>query len=67
MKSLTHSVAAMTLLVAANSAAGPGSSNVNISLTGEVIATASCSFSIAEIDQVHHDLRVSLRLHRPPH
>ena len=45
MKSLTHSVAAMTLLVAANSAAGPGSSNVNISLTGEVIATASCSFS----------------------
>lgn len=45
MKFLTHSVAAMTLLVAADSAAGPGSSNVNISLTGEVIATASCSFS----------------------
>lgn len=44
MKSLAHSTS-MLLMMAANAVAGPGSSNVNISLTGEVIATASCSFS----------------------
>lgn len=45
MKSLTHSTAILMLLAATNAVAGPGASNVTISLTGEVIATASCSFS----------------------
>ncbi|WP_230351055.1 fimbrial protein [Lelliottia sp. WAP21] len=47
MKSLSHGASALMLL-AAGANAGPGSSNVDISITGEVIATASCTFSSNE-------------------
>ncbi|HIE5387463.1 TPA: fimbrial protein [Enterobacter cancerogenus] len=48
MKRLSRGASALMLLATAGATAGPGSSNVDIAITGEVIATASCTFSSSE-------------------
>ncbi|MGE2624750.1 hypothetical protein ACQH8C_26785, partial [Escherichia coli] len=48
MKRLSRVASALMLLAAAGATAGPGASNVDIAITGEVIATASCTFSSSE-------------------
>ncbi|HAV1392782.1 fimbrial protein [Enterobacter hormaechei] len=48
MKCLSRGASALMMVAAAGATAGPGSSNVDIAISGEVIATASCTFSSNE-------------------